>query len=57
MTDFVIVLNSRDAVKHLQKVVKRKKYNVTLGGNLSVVAGPLDVQLTFSTVNSINNLK
>ncbi|RIA94693.1 DUF500 and domain-containing protein [Glomus cerebriforme] len=36
MTDFVIVLNSRDAVKTFTK-----GGNVTLGGNLSVAAGPI----------------
>ncbi|CAB4411971.1 unnamed protein product [Rhizophagus irregularis] len=36
MTDFVIVLNSKDAVKTFTK-----GGNVTLGGNLSVAAGPV----------------
>ncbi|CAI2167793.1 11854_t:CDS:1 [Funneliformis geosporum] len=36
MTDFVIVLNSREAVKTFTK-----GGNVTLGGNLSVAAGPI----------------
>ncbi|CAG8533141.1 9022_t:CDS:2 [Funneliformis mosseae] len=36
MTDFVIVLNSKDAVKTFTK-----GGNVTLGGNLSVAAGPI----------------
>jgi len=36
MTDFVMVLNSRDAVKTFTK-----GGNVTLGGNLSVAAGPV----------------
>ncbi|CAB4378452.1 unnamed protein product [Rhizophagus irregularis] len=35
MTDFVIVLNSKDSVKTFTK-----GGNVTLGGNLSVAAGP-----------------
>ncbi|RKP08570.1 hypothetical protein THASP1DRAFT_15516, partial [Thamnocephalis sphaerospora] len=36
MTDFVVVLNSRDAVKAFSH-----GGNVTLGGNLSVAAGPI----------------